>query len=142
MDKFTRKKLAKRILTNVGISVGIGLSYYLLYRLDEHLSADPLTESYTLHWTIHNVPLMDFSAGLATCPPLWGHYRFGLSVFLGSFLAVLCGDLFGENPAGVEVGLGHDGWQIWCWMFLFSIIVGIILERRHSKKKRKAEGNL
>ncbi len=53
---------------------------------------------------------------------------------LGFAIALLLGELCGHNPAGAAYGHGHYGWAIWGFVFAFSVVTGMILEKIAKKK--------
>ena len=66
---------------------------------------------------------------ISTVPALFGKRYFSFTSLLGFAIALLLGELFGYNPAGAAYGHGHYGWAIWGSIFVFSVVMGIILEK-------------
>lgn len=89
---------------------------------------DPRQSSYLFGWLISK-GLYLYASLVSILPALLGKYRFSLTA-LGAFcLGLLLGELLGPNPAGAAYGFGHYGWAIWGGIFLFSIPMGIALEK-------------
>ena len=65
-----------------------------------------------------------------------GKWRFAAVTLAVCALAIPTGEALGKNPANAPYGHGHDGWLIWCGMWLVSIIAGIVLERMAAKGVR------
>lgn len=93
------------------------------------------TKCYTFDWIL-NHRLYLLAAILVVVGVYFWRWRFSLSVFAGVFLGVLCGELFGPDPAGVEFGFGHYGWAIWLLFFLVSVLAGVAIEVFYSKKHK------
>ena len=51
-------------------------------------------------------------------------------------LGIPVGEWFGPDPANAPYGHGHDGWLLWCAMFLVSVVSGAVLERLAKKGVR------
>ncbi|MDE6108341.1 MAG: helix-turn-helix domain-containing protein [Oscillospiraceae bacterium] len=93
-------------------------------------------QSYPFGWLVQN-NLFWLSAALCLLPVLWGRWKF-CTVGTGGFaLALLLGTLLGENPAGAAYGHGHYGWFIWGSVFLFSLAMGLVLERLEGPWSKK-----
>ena len=65
-----------------------------------------------------------------------GAWRFAAVTFVISALAIPIGEVLGENPANAPYGHGHDGWLIWCALYLVSAAAGIVLEKLARKGMR------
>lgn len=65
-----------------------------------------------------------------------GKWRFAAVTLAVCALAIPTGEALGKNPANAPYGHGHDGWLIWCGMWLVSIAAGIVLERMAAKGVR------
>ena len=65
-----------------------------------------------------------------------GAWRFAAVTFVISALAIPLGEVLGENPANTPYGHGHDGWLIWCALYLVSAAAGIVLEKLARKGMR------
>jgi len=66
---------------------------------------------------------------ISALPSLWGKFKFSVVTTVGFIVGVVAGVLFGPNPEGAAIGLGHYGWAIWVVIYLISIVVGIIVEK-------------
>ena len=60
---------------------------------------------------------------------LAGKYRFSLTTVAYFVLGLVFGILLGPYPEGIPYGHGDYGWAIWGGLFLFSIPVGLLIER-------------
>ena len=89
---------------------------------------------YLFGWLAHQ-RLFWIALLISALPALSGKSCFSLSTFAGFCAGLLLGELFGGNPAGALYGHGHYGWAVWAFTFLFSIVMGIILEKLHEYLK-------
>ena len=76
-----------------------------------------------------NKNLFWVSMMVSIIPAFFGKYRFSFTTFSGFGAGLLFGEMFGDNPMGTPFGQGHYGWAIWCGVFLFSIVMGVIAEK-------------
>lgn len=85
---------------------------------------------YLLGWLLKQ-NLFWLAMAISVVPALFGKYRFSFTTFTAFICGVLCGELFGKNPYpdSAIYGQQHYGWAIWCVMFIFSIVMGIVLEK-------------
>ena len=127
----TDKKVWNITPKSVLLFILMALVFWLAARLGDMLG----TRSYTFGWILHN-KLYWFAAVVSACPAIIWKWKFSLSTFIGVFLGIGCGELFGPNPTGSAVGMGHYGWAIGIGVFLLSIIVGVLLEVFCKKKRR------
>lgn len=108
----------------------VAVALWLISLVGHHIG----TKCYTFDWIL-NRRLYLLAAILVTVGVFFWRWRFSLSVLVGTFLGVLCGELFGPNPAGDEFGFGHYGWAIWLGCFLVLVITGVLLEIVHNRNK-------
>lgn len=88
--------------------------------------------SYLFGWLIRT-NLFWVAMVISVVTALLGKHHFSITTTFGFVVGLLIGEVFGENPAEQTYGQDHFGWAIWILIFLFTIIMGIILE----KLKRK-----
>ena len=86
-------------------------------------------DSYLIGWLFHN-NLWFYSSLVSSIPTLFGKWKYSLITFVGFALGIPLGELFGRNPAGSEFGFGHYGWAIWGGIFVLSIIMGTIFQKK------------
>ena len=128
----------KRIVVNVVIALAVGCAFLLVWLIGRRFFPE-LGKLYTFDWVLRRKLLLA-AAVIAAVPALFGKFRFSCSVFAGSCLGIVLGELLGRDPAGAPIGLGHHGWWIWIVVFLVSIAAGVLFEILHGKKvKRKTE---
>ena len=78
------------------------------------------------------------SAVISVIPAFFGKRIYPIATLSGFFVGFLAGVIFGPNPEGAAIGMGHYGWAIWGMIFFASVIFGIIIEII-KKKKQEAE---
>lgn len=128
----------KRIAVNVVIALAVGCAF-LLVRLIGRQFFPELGKLYTFDWVLRR-KLFLAAAVIAAVPALFGKIRFSCSVFAGSCLGIVLGELLGRDPAGAQFGHGHHGWWIWIVVFLVSIAAGVFFEILHDKKVKRKSG--
>jgi len=123
-----------------GIIVGGYLLLYLLGRVlytesDSSMTVmgwlfgtDPKQLAYLFGWLLDKNFFL-YAAVISIFPALFGKYRFSLTTLAACATGLLLGEPLGDNPAGAAYGHGHYGWAIWLMVFLFSVVMGILLER-------------
>ena len=89
---------------------------------------DPGQLSYLYGWLLHQ-NIFWVAMAISTVPALFGKRYFSLTSLSGFAIALLLGELCGNNPAGAAYGHGHYGWLIWGGIFAFSVVMGIVLEK-------------
>lgn len=133
-----RRKLRKRNLL-YGLFILVG--YLLIYLIGRILGgsannssvvgwiigADTNELRYLFGWLLKR-NLFWIALVVSIIPALFGKYKFAYSTLAAFALGLLLGETFGNNPAGAAYGQGHFGWAIWGGIYLFSIVMGIILE--------------
>lgn len=67
---------------------------------------------------------------LCLIPALLGRRKLALTASAGFALGIPIGQWLGPNPAGAHTGNTHYGCAIWGGIFLGSIVLGILLERK------------
>ena len=128
----------KRIAVNVVIALAVGCAFLLVWLIGRRFFPE-LGKLYTFDWVLRR-KLFLAAAVIAAVPALFGKFRFSCSVFVGSCLGIVLGELLGRDPAGAQFGHGHHGWWIWIAVFLVSIAAGVLFEILHGKKvKHKTE---
>lgn len=63
------------------------------------------------------------------------------SSIIGFSAGLILGILFGPYPDGIPYGHGDYGWAIWGGVFLLSILVGVILERKKRSESPSKASN-
>ena len=96
---------------------------------------DPQQLRYLYGWLLHQ-HIFWVAMAISAIPALFGKKYFSFTTLFGFAIALLIGELCGHNPAGSTYGHGHYGWAILgrC-IFAFSVVMGIILERKSPKEK-------
>lgn len=89
---------------------------------------DPTQLTYLYGWLLRQ-KLFWFSMAISVAPALWGKYRFSFTTLFAFGIGLLLGEQLGACPAGSVYGHSHYGWIIWGGIFLFSMAMGIVLER-------------
>lgn len=89
---------------------------------------DPTQLTYLYGWLLRE-KLFWFSMAISVVPALWGKYRFSFTTLAAFGIGLLLGEQLGACPAGAVYGHSHYGWIIWGGIFLFSMGMGIVLER-------------
>lgn len=84
--------------------------------------------SYLYGWLLSS-NLFWYALLISALPSLWGKFKFSVVTTVGFIVGFVAGILFGPNPEGAAIGLGHYGWAIWGVIYLISIVVGIIVEK-------------
>ena len=139
-----RRDKWKRNFMMTGIVAGGYLLLYLLGRIlytesDSSMTVmgwlfgtDPQQLAYLFGWLLDKGFFL-YASLISIIPALFGKYHFSLTTFTACTIGLLLGEPLGNNPAGAAYGHGHYGWAIWLMVFLFSVVMGILLER-HAKK--------
>ena len=91
---------------------------------------------YLFGWLTRNSLFWDAALFSVAAALFLGKWRFAAVTLAVCALAIPIGEALGKNPANAPYGHGHDGWLIWCGMWLVSIIAGIVLERMAAKGVR------
>ncbi len=89
---------------------------------------DPRRLSYLYGWLLTQ-KLFWIAMAVSVLPALWGKHRFSLTTLAGFSLGLVLGEALGQNPAGAPYGHGHYGWAVWGGIFLWSVAMGVVLER-------------
>lgn len=98
------------------------------WQSNEHALLGVVFHSYPFGWLVSN-GLFFLCWAACTAAALLGRRKLSLVGAAGFGLGLLLGTLLGENPAGAPYGHGHYGWLIWGGVFLFSLVMGLVLER-------------
>ena len=86
-------------------------------------------DSYLIGWLFHS-NLWFYASYISAIPTLFGKWKYSLITFVGFALGIPLGELFGKNPQGAQFGFGHYGWAIWGGIFVLSIIMGTIFQKK------------
>ena len=93
------------------------------------LYPDSVGDSATyLYGWLHTSHMFFIAAAVSIIPSLWGKFRYSLTTLGGYMIGYVLGELFGDNPSGYEIGHTDNGWAVWGVIFLFSIVMGIVIE--------------
>ena len=88
--------------------------------------------SYLYGWLLSS-NLFWWAMAISVFAALCGKDKFSLTTLAAFLLGLVSGMIFGPNPAGAPYGQGHYGWAIWGCIYLLSMVVGTILEKRIKK---------
>lgn len=97
------------------------------------LGDNPQQLSYLYGWLLHQ-NIYWIAMAVSVIPALFGKKYVALTTLIGFAVGLLAGELCGHNPAGAAFGYGHYGWLIWGSIFVFSMIMGMILEKLSKRK--------
>ena len=95
---------------------------------------------YTTEWTSRNV--LFFAAIITIVPLFFNKHRFAVITLIGYILGVFIGEIFGKatidifHPNYPSPESLHDGWILWGFVFILSIIIGITVEVITSRRKK------
>lgn len=89
---------------------------------------DPTQFHYLYGWLLQR-KLFWAAMAVSAVPALFGKKFFSVTTLFGFAIALLLGELCGQNPAGAAYGHGHYGWAIWGCIFGFCVVMGVILEK-------------
>lgn len=89
---------------------------------------DPQQLSYLYGWLIHQ-KIFWAAMAISAVPALFGKKYVSFTSMFGTAIGLLIGELCGRHPAGEAYGHGHYGWAIWIGIFVFSLVMGVVLER-------------
>lgn len=89
--------------------------------------------SYLYGWLLQE-NIFWFAMAISAIPALFGKKYFSFTTLAGFAIGLPVGELCGHNPAGAAYGHGHYGAFIWGCIFLFSIVMGMILEKLSKEK--------
>ena len=84
---------------------------------------------YTFGWTGRNICLL--AAFVAALAALFGKRRFAYTSLVGYVLGNLFGELLGGIRSHIPPQYLHDGWWIFLLVYLFSCVLGMIMEKKH-----------
>ena len=132
-----RIRLKKNVFFSLVVVAGYVIVYLAgrIFGTTEHQTSvigwlfgdDPAQLSYLYGWLLHQ-NIFWIAMAVSVIPALFGKKYFSFTTLAGFALGLLIGELGGQNPAGAAYGYGHYGWAIWGSIFVFSIVMGIVLE--------------
>ncbi len=106
-----------------------GMCYVILYGICRHFfDIGQQYYMYTPSWTLRNV--LWFAALISVIPSLFGNYRFSIITLAGYILGVIAGEMFGGFKSDIPPQYLHYGWMIWGSVYISSIIIGILVEKK------------
>lgn len=146
MENLRRAKERKR---NICILIGTIFVYLVIYMLGRIIcmglpwktgeslhwwltTTSPQELSYLYGWLLKN-NLFWWAMIISAIPAAFGKYKFSVSTSAGFVFGLVLGELCGKNPDGAKMGLTHYGWEIWLLIFLFSAVMGVVLEKISKK---------
>lgn len=95
-----------------------------------------MADEYLFFWLLSSRSLLIvFAVSIVLSVIGWNRVVFSLAA--ACLLGLVSGTIFGPNPEGAALGMGHYGWAYWIFMELAGLIVGMILECIYSRKLRK-----
>ena len=134
-----RAKIKKNIFFALVVAAGYAIVYLAgrIFGTTEQQTSiigwlfgdDPTQLSYLYGWLLHQ-NIFWIAMAISVIPALFGKKYFSFTTLAGFALGLLIGELGGHNPAGAAYGHGHYGWAIWGGIFVFSIVMGIILQNK------------
>lgn len=83
---------------------------------------------YVYGWLLHQ-NLFWLALAVSAAAALAGKKQFAFTTLFGFAAGLAAGEWWGQNPAGAAYGQGHYGWAIWGCIFLFSAVMGAVLEK-------------
>lgn len=127
---------AEGVLLIIGIFLlthVLGRVFYTVeptFSLDQWLLRYEVSQFAYLYGWLQGNGLFWYCMALCVLPALFGKRRLALTASIGFAVGIPVGEWLGPNPAGAFTGNTHYGWAIWGGIFLGSILLGLILERR------------
>lgn len=131
------EKARKNLLSALAVAGG----YFLVYLAGRALGGRPEAASllgwllgqegqlpYLYGWLLHR-NLFWLALAVSAAAALFGKKQFALTTLFGFAAGLAAGEWWGQNPAGAAYGQGHFGWAIWGCIFLFSALMGAVLEK-------------
>ncbi len=88
---------------------------------------------YVYGWLVHQ-KIYWIAMAISMAAALLGKQYCSWFTFLGFVSGMLAGEWFGANPNASAIGQGHYGWLIWGGIFLLSVGIGILLEKKAKKR--------
>ncbi len=140
-EKEERLLHRKKNLKHALLVLGVYLLLYLLGRVIWCSREDssilgwlflnrPAGENSYLYGWLLSSELFWYSMVLSALPALLGRWKMSCTMSAAFLVGLVAGILFGPNPEGASIGHSHYGWAIWGGIFLLSIPVGILLEKK------------
>lgn len=127
---------AEGILMVIGIFLLthlLGRLFYTVkpvFSLDQWLFRYEVDQFAYLYGWLQGHGLFWYCAGPCLAPAFLGRRKLALTASIGFAAGIPIGEWLGPNPAGAATGNTHYGWAIWGGIFLASIVLGLLLERR------------
>ena len=133
---------------NLYITLGYLSVYCLIYLTGRIIWCD-INESGLIAWLFTSMPIGEHSymygwllssymflcaLVISVLPSLFGRFKFSAVTTVGFIMGLVSGMILGPYPDGDAIGHGHYGWAIWVVVYLISIIVGVIVEKRNKQK--------
>ena len=97
--------------------------------LNAILLGKEMGDSYLTGWLMHNNFWL-YASLISAVPALFGKWKYSAVTFIGFAAGIILGEIFGKNPAGAEFGFGHYGWAIWGGIFIISIVMGTVFQKK------------
>jgi len=141
----------QKLKRNIKIALYIAVGYMVIYLLGRIIWCD-LSQSNLIGWLFSVRPsgeqsylygwllsskLFWYAMTISVIPAFLGKHKFSCTNLIGFVIGLIAGMIFGPYPEGAAIGHDHYGWAIWGVIYIMSIVIGVIIERRKKKVNNK-----